>query len=254
MNQNFGTSGAYPHRDYGSTSMSGSNQSMLRSNDFAGFSPTEFISLKENIASNIVYIKSAWHQLDKATKLIGTPKDNQEQRDRIHTVQMSTNQKVTDTSKDIKRLGALVRGGDKQQKLEVDRLTHEFKTIVEKYSKSQQTVATKMKQIFLVNAATAAQQDYNQFDEQNESIDQTSLQHQRQTERELQLEQERLIDREQRIRQIESDVLDVNKIFKDLSSMVYDQGQVVGMLNHPLSIYIQNLIISFLLRYNRKYY
>lgn len=226
MNQNFGPNGSgYPPRDYGSTSISGQNQAMLRSSDFA-FSPTEFISLKENIASNIVYIKSAWHQLEKAIKVTGTAKDNQENRDRVHTVQMSTNQKVTDTSKDLKRLSALVRGGDKQQKLEVDRLTHEFKTIVEKYSKSQQVVAAKMKQVFLVNAA-AQQQDLMSAEEQIEASDRASMM-QHQTQQELKLQEDRLIDREQQIRQIESDVLDVNKIFKDLSSIVHDQGQVVG--------------------------
>lgn len=227
MNQNFGSNGGgYPPRDYGSTSMSGQNQAMLRSSDFAGFSPTEFISLKENIASNIVYIKSAWHQLEKATKVIGTAKDSQENRNRVHTVQMNTNQKVTDTSKDLKRLSALVRGGDKQQKLEVDRLTFEFKTIVEKYSRSQQVVATKMKQVFLVNAA-AQEQDWRQSDEQNEASDRASIM-QQQTQQDLQLEEERMRDREQQIQQIESDVLDVNKIFRDLSSMVHNQGEVIG--------------------------
>lgn len=79
MNQNFGASGGrYPPRDYGSM-----NSGALNSQDFAGFSPTEFISLKENIASNIVYIKSSWHQLEKAIKIVGTAKDNQEQRNRM---------------------------------------------------------------------------------------------------------------------------------------------------------------------------
>lgn len=227
MNQNFGPSGGFPPtRDYGSTSSSGSNQAMLRSTDFAGFSPTEFISLKENIASNIVFIKSSWLVLDKMSKQIGMPNDSQDKRNKVHTLQMNTNQKVTETSKDLKRLSALVRGGDKQQKLEVDRLTYEFKTIVEKYSRSQQVVATKMKRVLLVSAAQ--QQDFNQSDEQNESGGDRSLLMQRQTERELQLEQEQLIDREQRIRQIESDVLDVNQIFRNLSSMVNEQAEAVG--------------------------
>jgi t-SNARE complex subunit (syntaxin) len=35
-------------------------------------------------------------------------------------------------------------------------------------------------------------------------------------------------EREEQIRQLEGDILDVNEIFKDLSNLVYEQGEVVG--------------------------
>lgn len=80
MNTGFNSgSGVYPPRDYGSTS---SRQGM-NDGSFAGFSPTEFISLKESIASNVVYIKTSWHQLEKAMKIVGTPKDNPESRKKM---------------------------------------------------------------------------------------------------------------------------------------------------------------------------
>lgn len=41
------------------------------------------------------------------------------------------------TSKDLLRLTFVVRRGDKQQKLLVEKLTSDFKTIVEMYSQSQ---------------------------------------------------------------------------------------------------------------------
>lgn len=66
-------------RDYGSTSSSHA----MNADNFAGFSPTEFISLKENIASNIVYIKSSWHQLEKAIKIVGTARDTPESRKKM---------------------------------------------------------------------------------------------------------------------------------------------------------------------------
>jgi t-SNARE domain-containing protein 1 len=55
-----------------------------------------------------------------------------------HNIQTTTNQKIQATSKDLGRLTAVVRRGDKQQKLMVERLTADFKNVVEKYSRSQQ--------------------------------------------------------------------------------------------------------------------
>ncbi|KAL1482091.1 hypothetical protein MTO96_050361, partial [Rhipicephalus appendiculatus] len=36
-----------------------------------------------------------------------------------------------------------------------------------------------------------------------------------------------LVEREQRIRRIESDMLDCNQIFKDLANIVHEQGDVI---------------------------
>lgn len=54
------------------------------------------------------------------------------------------------------------------------------------------------------------------------------LQQQVQLSRELAFEQDMLIDREARIRQIEADVLDVNQIMRELSALVHEQGENVG--------------------------
>lgn len=51
---------------------------------------------------------------------------------------MSTNEKVLTTKKDLQRLTVVVRHGDKQQKLQVERLTSDFQKVVEIYSACQQ--------------------------------------------------------------------------------------------------------------------
>lgn len=55
-----------------------------------------------------------------------------------HQIQMSTNEKVLTTKKDLQRLTVVVRHGDKQQKLQVERLTSDFQKVVEIYSACQQ--------------------------------------------------------------------------------------------------------------------
>lgn len=57
---------------------------------------------------------------------------------RRHQIQAATNEKVLATKKDLQRLTVVVRHGDKQQKLQVERLTSDFQKIVEIYSACQQ--------------------------------------------------------------------------------------------------------------------
>lgn len=54
-----------------------------------------------------------------------------------HVSQLSTNQIIGVTTKDVLRLNMIVRKGDKQQKLQVDKLSNDFKESVARYSSFQ---------------------------------------------------------------------------------------------------------------------
>lgn len=64
-------------RDYGATS------STIPDVDFAGFSPTEFMSLSESISQNIDSVKSSWQTIQKSMKIIGTSRDSASTRERV---------------------------------------------------------------------------------------------------------------------------------------------------------------------------
>lgn len=51
---------------------------------------------------------------------------------------------------------------------------------------------------------------------------------QKSLQRELEFEQGMLLEREQRIKQIESNILDVNEIMRELGAMVYEQGDIIS--------------------------
>lgn len=229
-------SGSGP-RDYGATSSSTVTTAMpADSNDYGGFSPTEFISLSESIAANTIFVKQSWQFLEKANRTVGTAKDNQALRDKVHDIQTGTNQRIATTSKDLQRLTVVVRRGDKQQKLQVEKLTSDFTHVVQMYSKSQQVIAAKMKQVFLVNAS---QQDDGFGDGSNQ--DQLLQRQQQQIQQSLQFEQDMLLEREQRFRQIEADVLDVNQIMKELSSITHQQSEVIDTIENTIEYTVSNV-------------
>lgn len=84
-----------------------------------------------------------------------------------------------------------------------------------------------MKGILLINASQ--QDDLNQ-DENPNSTDKDLLFHSKQKslQQNLQFDQSLLKEREQRVRQIEDDVLDINQIMRELNTLIYQQGESIG--------------------------
>ncbi|XP_041783458.1 syntaxin-12 [Anopheles merus] len=231
-------------RDYGAMSSTAAAAATATGSgsdgNFGGFSPTEFISLSESIAANTIFVKQSWQFLEKANRTIGTAKDNQSLRDKINDIQTGTNQRIGTTTKDLQRLTVVVRGGDKQQKLQVEKLTSDFKQVVEFYSKSQQSIAAKMKQVFLVNASQADDLA-NDAGIPGTAEQQQELQRQRQLQQSLQFEQDMLLEREQRFREIEANVLDVNHIMKELSNITSQQSEVIDTIENSIGRTVDNV-------------
>ncbi|KAJ8922572.1 hypothetical protein NQ315_007602 [Exocentrus adspersus] len=193
---------------------------------FSGEPTTEFNSYCDNVVTNIYTINSSLKTLENAIKNIGTTKDNQVLRNKIHVTQLSTNQIASATSKDITKLKLIVAKGEKQKQLQVEKLEENFKDAINKYHTLQKEVASKQKAHLLLSPSTenevAQEDDYNQQQQQQALA------------REMAFEHDMLLERETRIKQIESDVLDINQIMRELGSMVHEQGEVIDTIENRI--------------------
>uniref|UniRef100_A0A1B6DV26 t-SNARE coiled-coil homology domain-containing protein n=1 Tax=Clastoptera arizonana TaxID=38151 RepID=A0A1B6DV26_9HEMI len=196
------------------------------------FSPTELYSLCENITTNVYTINSSFKQLDEALKAFGTSRDNQGLRDKVHVTQLSTNQIISQTTKDLQRLTVVVRKGDRQQKLQVEKLTNRFKEEVKSYSLKQKQVADKMKHCLLPSEVATLEEGGDDWMKSDENYRQLAKQKQKQ--QELEFEQGMLIEQAQRVKQIEEDVLDVNEIMRELSAMVFQQTESINLIENAV--------------------
>lgn len=177
-------------------------------------------SLFDDIVTNVFTINSSIKTLQDALKAIGTSRDNTGLRNTIHVTQLSANQVASVTTKDISKLKQKVLKNDKPTQLQLEKLEENFKEAISKYHSLQKQLAEKQKAHLLVSVSI----EHPDSDEENNS------EHQQQAQlRKLQFDQEMMLEREQRVKQIESDVLDVNQIMRELGSLVHDQGEFVGM-------------------------
>ncbi|KAH8293601.1 hypothetical protein KR054_002077 [Drosophila jambulina] len=223
--------GGGPHRDYGSTADTASTTtpevSFAAAGGSSGFSPTEFMSLSEDIGHNITAVLSSTKQLEKQLKLIGTPRDTAALREKVHAINTKTNARVQTTSQDLQRLQAVVRHGDRQQKLQLEKLTREFHGVVEKYSNLQRRISSAMRQTL--------QQAQDLAEHEVEATSRAELlQQQRLEQAGLQQEVDMLDERRRQVEQIESDIIDVNQIMTRLSGMVHEQGQQMDFIENSI--------------------
>ena len=147
----------------------------------------------------------------------------------MHIVQTTANETITQTTDKLRRLNQLIKnnpqGAGKDEKIRVTRLTSDFSSNVQRYTDLQKSIVAKMKVTFLPPTKSAGSTD----DDKSELVSNEEAQIQEQVlQQNLEFEQGMLIEREERIRQIESDIVDINDIMKQLGTMVDEQREAVG--------------------------
>ncbi|KRG06465.1 uncharacterized protein Dmoj_GI11755, isoform B [Drosophila mojavensis] len=200
------------------------------SSSVSGFSRSQFTSLCDAIGQNITAINTSSKQLEKLWKLTGKAKDLRAVQEQIHNINSEANERIENTSRDVKRLQVMLRHGDRQQKLQLERIKSDFQHVLEKYSAQQRRNSKASRQSY--NAAVASQR------KTASSAETELLQQQRQEQAELEREHNLLIERQRQVEQLEADVVDVNIIMKELSRLIGEQGDVIKWknlsMNQPL--------------------
>ncbi|XP_073186096.1 t-SNARE domain-containing protein 1 isoform X2 [Lepidochelys kempii] len=201
--------------------------------------PNELQELFQETSANIFRINSNVTSLERTLRSLGTSNDTQELRDGLHATQQETNKTITTSTKAIKQLSEIVRGSSRQERLQLDRLNNQLSDAIQRYGAVQKKIAEKSKALLPTGQRSSKQSPKTPFSDladdekifnggdgmwQNQSQDQALLSEI--TEEDL----EAIRLREEAIQQIESDMLDVNQIIKDLASMVYEQGDTIDSI------------------------
>jgi len=201
---------------------------------------TDFQKLALNIGTNIQKILQNVSSMQRMIGQIGTPQDSQQLQNQLHTIQHYTGQLAKDTSTHLHDLtngvATLDPSEQRQWRLQKERLQNDFGKALNNFQAAQRTVAQKEKEV--IKAAKRAGTMSGPFNQGTSLIDmeegqQPSAEQQHRNQQMLiqeEMDVEQLQERERAIRQLESDILDVNTIFKDLATLVHDQGEVVDSI------------------------
>uniref|UniRef100_A0A8C4QH92 Syntaxin 7-like n=1 Tax=Eptatretus burgeri TaxID=7764 RepID=A0A8C4QH92_EPTBU len=122
----------------------------------------------------------------------------------------------------LKELSSLPAAQSEQRKLQRDRLASEFSTALNNFQAMQRKAAEKEKEsVARARANSRLLQPVRDFSPvllQDETVGVTAQ------------DLEELKEREGAIMQLEADIVDVNQIFKDLGTMIHEQGDIIDSI------------------------
>lgn len=199
----------------------------------------EFNKLVQNISGNIQKITQNVAQIQRNVNQIGTNSDNADLRERLHQTTHYTNQLAKETNVYIKELAHLPMppSEQRQYKMQKERLTDEFSNALKNFQTVQRTAAEKEKaSVQRARAHSSSNYGRSPFDDDERRSDDMLVGNTgfSQTKQILQMEEdvdlEMLHEREEAIKKLERDIVDVNQIFKDLGMLVHEQGEVLDSI------------------------
>ncbi|XP_073856196.1 t-SNARE domain-containing protein 1 isoform X19 [Macaca fascicularis] len=197
--------------------------------------PRDLQELFQETSANVFRINSSVTSLERSLQSLGTPSDTQELRDSLHTAQQETNKTIAASATTVKQMAELLRSSCPERP-QLDRLKTQLSDAIQHYGVVQKKIAEKSRALLPMAQRGSKQQSpqapfaeladdekiFNGSDNMWQGQEQALLPDI--TEEDL----EAIRLREEAILQMESNLLDVNQIIKDLASMVSEQGEAVG--------------------------
>ncbi|XP_047486786.1 syntaxin-12-like [Penaeus chinensis] len=199
-----------------------------------GFAPsegnsTEFFQVCDKITTHLFTINGAVTTLERSLKQVGTSGDNQALRDRITKTNSNAGGSVQDVATLLRTLQPLMRG-NKQRRIQTERLQNEFQTAATRFSEIQKKMVNTLRTARLPADMVAMEQDAAAATTEEMIAREQKRQAQLKEIEDLEFETAMQSEREERMRAIEVDIIDINEIMRDLSSMVTAQGEVIDSI------------------------
>lgn len=203
----------------------------------AGSSNTDFQSLAQTIGTNVQKISQNVGSMKKMVQQLGTSQDSESLRSQLHQIQQYTNQLAKDTNGQLKQLAAMPQGEQGAGRLLREKLTNDFSEALHHFQLMQRTEADKEKDSVKraraasgIGLESSSRGGAGNLIELASPVQPTQQQAQSYAQMDEQVNLEMLREREQAIRKLENDIVDVNAIFKDLATMVHDQGDMIDSI------------------------
>jgi len=200
---------------------------------------SEYNRLCGCVSNNIQAINKNVATIQKLVDKLGTSEDKSQLQSRLQQTEQATQKLAKETHSYLKQLPHLF--GDspsdrRQRKIQVDKLTDNFSTALNSFQRVQRIAAEKEKEsVSRARSISAGMPSASPMGGYNDEHGLTT--HDRtaggfgiQVQEEEEISVELIEERERAIRQLEADIVGVNEIFRDLASMVYEQGDMIDSI------------------------
>ncbi|KAF9937687.1 hypothetical protein BGZ65_001175 [Modicella reniformis] len=197
-------------------------------------SPQGYQAKIKDISQQVFRISSNVTSIQRLVGFLGTQKDSQDVRTKLQETTELTRNLVRETNQEIKDLSKFDAAG---KKLETQKVSKDFSKVLVEFQKIQRVSAEKQREFVLKarqvgtrNDVTLDIEEESEITEQQQvNVDQRRMQL-LVVDNELEYNESMITQREDEIREIEHGITELNEIFRDLGSMVHEQGDMLDSI------------------------
>ncbi|PIL35189.1 transporter [Ganoderma sinense ZZ0214-1] len=198
-------------------------------------SPEEsaFVTLQSSLSLQVFKINSNVQGILKLVDQLGTARDSAALRKSLHDLTESTRAMAKRGSDDLKKL-AVMQATLPRYKTSLQKTSHDFQLSLVAFQRAQQVSAERQRTV-VEGVKHAVEDEANVSEEQALASSPTPSQRQAQilqtqlSPQELAFQESLIQEREAEIREIETGIHELHEIFRDLGTLVQEQG---GMLDN----------------------
>ncbi|KAF8889232.1 t-SNARE [Mucidula mucida] len=188
-----------------------------------------FLSLQSSLSLQVFKMNANVQGILKLVDQLGTTKDSDTLRKSLHDLTETTRAMAKRGSEDLKKLAAQ-QSSLPHQRTSLQKTSHDFQMSLAAFQRAQQVSAERQRSV--VEGVKLAVEDEHEHDEEPPSSPQqrqAQLLQQQLSPHELAYQESLIQEREQDIREIETGIHELSEIFRDLGTLVEQQG---GMLDN----------------------
>lgn len=205
--------------------------------------------LLRNVRTNIQKVTQSIKQIESIEQKIGTPKDSNDLRDVLKRIQTDSKNLLGVCQANLKDLHSLTASKSGDLKFQKDRLTDELIKTVGSLQRAAKSAMEKQKKFDLPGSAAFFSNN------QSHSIDLAEMaqdhnnglgivEQQNQIQRTKSVELQMVTDRNNDLINLESDMTDLNQIFKDLAVIIQDQGETIDNIEMNVEVTLDTVIFA----------
>jgi len=194
-------------------------------------SSMDYNRITQVVSANTSKIGQHVKEVNRLAAQIGTELDNSDIRSQLQQRQTTARKLCHDTERFLKDLKDLPQPESPAEKRErrvtLTKLANTFSNVLNEFQRAQRESLEKEK--MAMKQQMGGQNEQNSLISLDNSSGQAQLQQQLSPNEFAQMQ-----ERENAIVQLEADIADVNMIFKDLASMVHDQGEIIDSIENNI--------------------
>ncbi|PKY02199.1 t-SNARE [Aspergillus campestris IBT 28561] len=208
---------------------------MRRSDDPEYRDDPEFDRFTENLSNKLFSLTSNITRLSDQIVLLGTRRDTERVRERVHTLLEQTRAGFKDAAEGIKKV-QMWEDVNPSQKWTQQKLSSEFRATLDEFQTIQRRALEKQRASAV--AARTAVEEGELSAEGHGGEQQQQLQQQLEEQQprlanqdEVDFQESLIIERETEIRNIEQSVGELNELFRDVAHIVHEQGGQLDIIS-----------------------